>query len=103
MFRPVLGVLAVLFVVGCANPQVGGSKSFVSAPQTESSGGLLDSRILAGNEAGVTLRQSFFSTQQGRLQVADEHCKKYGKVAQLAQIQERKGYSNEISYNCVRP
>lgn len=76
------------------------NKKPVLAPNdknTPSGEGMLGVRIESANAAGVTLNRIFFSNDSNNLRIADEHCAKYGKVAQF--VSREKGRRR---YNCVR-
>ncbi len=65
-----------------------------NAPSGE---GMLGVRIENGNAAGVTLERIFFSNDTNNLRIADEHCAKYGKVAQFVSREK-----DRRRYNCVQ-
>lgn len=64
---------------------------------TPSGEGMLGVRIESANAAGVTLKRIFFSNDSNNLRIADEHCAKYGKVAQFVSREK-----DRRRYNCVR-
>ena len=62
-------------------------------------------KIDSGNAEGVTVSNTTGGSSAEALQVADEHCKKYGKAARLQQADlPRAGqFAGHWSYTCVRP
>ena len=79
---------ACLALVGCAPTDR-------NAPPGESMVGV---RVESANEAGITLHRIFFSNDANNLRVADNHCRKYGKVAQFVSRE-----NDRRRYNCVKP
>jgi hypothetical protein len=77
----------ILAAVACAT----------GAPPTDS-GSALGPKILSANEASITLTNIFFSNDANNLRIADEHCQKFGKVAQFVSREK-----DRRRYNCVRP
>ncbi len=54
--------------------------------------------VISADESSITLGNVFFPDDDKNLRIADEHCRKFGKVAQLVeQIKAQRRYS------CVRP
>lgn len=54
--------------------------------------------VVSGNEISVVIGRYFFTDEAGRLKVADEHCKRFGKLAQFVSIDKR---AERAYYNCV--
>jgi C4-dicarboxylate transporter len=54
--------------------------------------------VLSADESSITLANVFFNDDENNLRIADEHCRKFGKVAQfVGQAKDQR------RYNCVRP
>ena len=54
--------------------------------------------VISADASSITLGNVFFPDDENNLRIADEHCKKFGKVAQfVAEIKAQRQYS------CVSP
>jgi hypothetical protein len=54
--------------------------------------------VISADESSITLGNVFFPDDENNLRIADEHCRKFGKVAQF--VDEIKA---QRRYSCVRP
>jgi hypothetical protein len=59
-------------------------------------------RIDAGNAEGVTV-SGLVATDAEALQLADQHCGKYGKSARIQQTSDPQSGRRNWNYICVRP
>jgi hypothetical protein len=59
-------------------------------------------RVDAGNAEGVTISGMVVTSDQA-LQLADQHCGKYGKSARIQQIAAPRSGRRTWNFVCVRP
>ena len=85
--------LAVGIALGLTACALGPSNSGPSIPDPSSG-----MQIIRADESSITLGNVLFSDDENNLRIANEHCSKFGKVAQfVAEVKAQR------LYNCVAP
>jgi len=59
-------------------------------------------KLISGNEAGgmVSAGDNLLESRAGALQIADQHCSRFGKVARVS---GEDPFAGTLSFDCVKP